>query len=148
MNAKNQIGPLSWFNSHFSTLLILFQFVELIEIDWNNLTIWILKIKRIYKILVASFLKRNLLKLKRLSIFFVFIILVSILFINYHHLENRSFQDNSLIFDTADDNSYFSTCDTYQVILIPRFISIIIIDKNLITPRILTCKFFSRAPPA
>jgi hypothetical protein len=88
------------------------------------------------------------LKLKRLSIFFVFIFLVSILFVNYHHRENRIFQDDSLIFDTVDDNSDFSTCDIYQVLLTARFISTIIIDKNLITPRILTCKFLIRAPPA
>ena len=86
-------------------------------------------------------------KLKRLSIFFVFIFIVSILSVNYHHCENRIFQDDSLIFDTVDDNSYFSTCDIYQVILNFRFISPIIIDKNLITPLILTCRFLTRAPP-
>ena len=87
-------------------------------------------------------------KLKRSSIFFVFIFLVSILSVNYHHLENRIFQDDSSIFDTVDDNSYFSTCDISQVLLNPRLISTIIIDKNLITPRNLTCKFIARAPPA
>jgi len=86
--------------------------------------------------------------LKRLSVFFVFIFLVSILSVNYHHSENRIFQDDSLIFDTVDDNSVFSTCDIYQVLLNPRFISAIIRDKNLIAPRILTCKFLTRAPPA
>ena len=86
-------------------------------------------------------------KLKRLSIFFVFIFLVSILSVNYHHRENRVFQDDSLIFDTVDDNSDFSTCDIYQVLLNSRFISPIIIDKNLIPPRILTCRFLTRAPP-
>jgi len=87
------------------------------------------------------------LKLKRLSIFFVFIFLVSILSVNYHHRENRIFQDDSLISDAVDDNSDFSTYDIYQVLLNSRFIAPIIIDKNLITPRILTCRFLARAPP-
>jgi hypothetical protein len=93
------------------------------------------------------------LKLKRLSIFFVFIILVSILSVNYQHpvnyqySENRIFQDDSLIFDTVDNNSDFSTCYIYQVLLTSRFTFPIIIDKNLITPRILTCRFLTRASP-
>ena len=87
-------------------------------------------------------------KLKQLSIFIVFIFLVSILSVNYHHSENRIFQDDSLIFDTVDDNSDFSTCDIYQVLLNSRFITTIIKDKNLFTPRILTSKLFARAPPA
>ena len=87
-------------------------------------------------------------KLKRLSVFFVFIFLVSILSVNYHPSENRIFQDDSLIFDTVDDNSVFSACDIYQVLLNPRFISTIKIDKNFITPRILTCRILTRAPPA
>ena len=86
-------------------------------------------------------------KLKRSSIFIVFIFLVSILSVNYHHCENRIFQDDSLIFDTVDDNSDFSTCDVYQVLLNSRFITTIIKAKNLFTPRILTCKLFARAPP-
>ena len=86
--------------------------------------------------------------MKRFSIFIVFIFLVSILSVNYHHRENRIFQDDSLIFDTVDDNSCFSTCDIYQVLLTTQFISTIIIDKNFIAPRILTCKFLTRAPPA
>ena len=86
-------------------------------------------------------------KLKRLSIFFVFIFLVSTLSVNYHHRENRIFQDDSLIFDTVDDNSDFSTRDIYQALYTSRFISLIIIDNNLITPRILTCKFLTRSPP-
>ena len=87
-------------------------------------------------------------KLKRLSIFIVFIFLVSILSANYHHLENRIFQNDSPIIDTLDDNSDISTCDIYQVLLNLRFISTITIDKKLITPHILTCKFITRAPPA
>ena len=86
-------------------------------------------------------------KLKRLSIFIVFIFLVSILSVNYHHRENRIFQDDSLISDAVDDNSDFSTYDIYQVLLNSRFITPIIIDKNLIAPRILTCRFLTRAPP-
>ena len=86
-------------------------------------------------------------KLKRLSIFIVFIFLVSILSVNYHHRENRIFQDDSLIFDAVDDNSDFSTCNIYQVLLNSRCITTIIKGKNLFTPRNLTCKLFSRAPP-
>ena len=86
-------------------------------------------------------------KLKRLSIFFVLIFLVSILSANYHHCENRIFQDDSLIFDTVDNNLDFSTCNICQVLLTCRFITSIIIAENLFTPHILTCKFFIRAPP-
>ena len=87
-------------------------------------------------------------KSKQLSIFIVIIFLGSILSVNYHHhRENRIFQDDSVIFDTIDDNSDFSTCDIYPVILNSLFIFIIIINKILFTPCILTCKFFTRAPP-
>jgi len=86
--------------------------------------------------------------LKRLSIFFVCIFLVSILSVNYHHHENRIFKHDSLFFDTVDDNSDFSTCDIYQVFLNARFIATIIIENKLFSPRILICKFFTRAPPA
>ena len=46
------------------------------------------------------------------------------------------------------DNSDFLTCDIYQIFLNSQFNTSIIIDKNLIPPRILTCKIFTRAPPA
>jgi hypothetical protein len=85
--------------------------------------------------------------MKRLSIFIVFIFLASIVSVNYHPPENRIFQDDSLIFDTVDDNSDFSTCDIYQVLLTFRCINTIIIAKNSFTPRNLTCKFSTRAPP-
>ena len=87
-------------------------------------------------------------KLKRLSIFIVFIFLVSILSVNYHHREDRIFQDGSLFFDTVDDNSDISTCDIYKVLLSVRFIAIIIIEKKIFAPPILICKFITRAPPA
>ena len=87
-------------------------------------------------------------KLKRLSIFIVFIFLVSILSVNYHHREDRIFQDGSLFFDTVDDNSDISTCDIYKVLLSVRFIDIIIIEKKIFAPPILICKFITRAPPA
>jgi len=87
------------------------------------------------------------LNLKRLSIFIVCVFLVSILSVNYHHREDRIFQNGSLFFDTFDDNSDFSTCDIYQVLLTSRFIATIIIEKKIFTPRILTCKFITRAPP-
>lgn len=86
--------------------------------------------------------------MKRLSIFIVFIFLVSILSVNYHHREDRIFQDDSLFFDTVDDNLDFSTCNICQALLTCRFISTIIIAKNLFKPNILACKFFTRAPPA
>ena len=87
-------------------------------------------------------------KLKRLSIFIVCVFLVSILSVNYYHCEDRIFQNGSLFFDTFDDNSDLSTCDIYQVLLTSRFIATIIIEKKIFTPRILTCKFITRAPPA
>lgn len=87
-------------------------------------------------------------KLKRLSIFIVCVFLVSILSVNYHHCEDRIFQNGSLFFDTFDDNSDFSTCDIYQILLTSRFIATIIIEKKILTPRILTWKFITRAPPA
>jgi hypothetical protein len=93
------------------------------------------------------FLEEELLKMKRLSVFFVFIFLVSILSVNYYYLENSIFQDDSLIFDTVDHNLDFSTFEIYQVLLNKRFISIIKISNNLFMPRISTCKFFTRAPP-
>ena len=86
--------------------------------------------------------------MKRLSIFIVCVFLVSILSVNYHHREDRIFQNDSLFFDTVDDNSEFSTCDIYQVLLTSRFIATIIIEKKIFSPRILTCKFITRAPPA
>jgi len=88
------------------------------------------------------------LKLKRLSIFIICAFIVSILSVNYDHREDRIFQNDSLFFDTFNDNSDFSTCDTYQVLLISRFIATIIIEKKIFTPRNLTCKFITRAPPA
>ena len=87
-------------------------------------------------------------KLKRLSIFIVFIFLVSILSVNYHHRENRIYQDDSLFFNTVDDNSDVSTCDIYKVLLSVRFIAIIIIEKKLFALPPLTCAFITRAPPA
>lgn len=86
-------------------------------------------------------------KVKRLPIIFVFIFLVSIVSVHYHHRANRNFQDDSFIVDTVDVNLDFSTCDTYQVFLIAQFIFIIIIYKILFTPRIFICRFFTRAPP-
>jgi hypothetical protein len=86
--------------------------------------------------------------LKRLSIFIVFIFLVTILFVNYHHSEDKIIQDNSLFFDTVDDNPHISTNNIDKVLLTDRFVAIIIIEKKIFSPRILTCKFISRAPPA
>jgi len=88
------------------------------------------------------------LKLKRLSIFLVLIFLVSIFSVNYHHRDDRIFQDDSLFFDTVDDNLDVSTCAIYQVLLTTRFITAIIIEKKIFTPPILKCKFITRAPPA
>jgi hypothetical protein len=85
--------------------------------------------------------------LKRLSIFFVFIFFVSILSVNYHPYENRVFQDNPLIFDSADENLNFLTCNIYQVHLTFRFIYITIITKILFKPHILVSEFLIRAPP-
>lgn len=100
-------------------------------------------------LLVPSFLEEKLMKSNQLSIFIVFIFLISILFVNYpdHYRENRIFQDDTLIIDTIDDNSDFSTCEISQVILTTQFIFIIIIYKILFAPRVLTRKFFTRAPP-
>lgn len=86
--------------------------------------------------------------MKRLSIFIVFIFLVTILFVNYHHSEDKIIQDNSLFFDTVDDNPHISTNNIDKVLLTDRFVAIIIIEKKIFSPRILTCKFISRAPPA
>ena len=86
--------------------------------------------------------------MKRLSIFIVFIFLVSILSVNYHHSEDRIIQDNSLFFGTVDDNPDVSTIDIYKILLTARFFGIIIIEKKVFAPRILICKFITRAPPA
>ena len=85
--------------------------------------------------------------MKRLSVFFVFIFLVSILSVNYHRLENRIFQDESIVFDAVDDNLDFSTFKICQSLLTFRSISTLIIAKNLFKPHILTCIFFTRDPP-
>ena len=85
--------------------------------------------------------------MKRLSIFLVFIFLVSIFPVNYHHHECNIYQDDSPIFNTVNDNPDFLSGDIYQVLLNARFITTIIIAKKLFTPHILTCKFFTRAPP-
>ena len=90
---------------------------------------------------------RNLFKLNRLSIFLVVVLLVSIYSVEGHHRQNRIFQDDSLIFDTVDDNSDFSTCDTYQIIFNSRIIPTTTLSINLFTPSIFTHKLFTRAPP-
>jgi hypothetical protein len=92
-------------------------------------------------------LEEELIKMKRLSISLVFIFLVSILPVNYHHHECNIYQDDAPVFNTADNNSDFLSVDIYQVFLNARFITTIIIAKNLFTPHILTCKFFTRAAP-
>ena len=86
-------------------------------------------------------------KLKRLSIFFTLIFLVSILPVNYHHHECSIYQDDSPVFKTVDDNSDFLSCDIYQVLSYARFITTIIIAKNVFTPYILSFKFLARSPP-
>jgi hypothetical protein len=86
-------------------------------------------------------------KVKGLPIILVFIFLVSILSFHDHHLGKRYSQDDSFIVDTVDVDSDFSTYDTYQFFLSAPFIFIIIIYENLFSPRISTCKFFTRAPP-
>lgn len=86
--------------------------------------------------------------MKRLSIFIVIVFLVSIVSVNYHHSEDRIIQDDSLFFDTVDNKPDVSTSDIYEVPIIARFVAIIIIEKKIFTPRILTLKFISRAPPA
>ena len=88
-----------------------------------------------------------ILKLKQLSIFIVFIFLVSILSVNYHHYENRIFQDDSLVFDTIDDNLGFLTCNICLPSLTCRFVSTIIIPEIVSKLHILTFIFFTRAPP-
>jgi hypothetical protein len=85
--------------------------------------------------------------LKRLSIFFALIFLVSILPVNYHHDECSIYHDDSSIFKTVDDNSDFLSCDIYQVLSNARFITTIIIAKNVFTLYILTFKFLARSPP-
>ena len=86
--------------------------------------------------------------MKRLSIFIVFVFLVSIYSVNYHYSEDRIIQDDSLLFDTVDDNPDVSAIDIVKVHLTARFVTIIIIEKKIIAPHILTCKFITRAPPA
>ena len=86
--------------------------------------------------------------MKRLSIFIVFVFLVSIYSVNYHYSEDRIIQDDSLLFDTVDDNPDVSAIDIVKVPLTVRFVTIIIIEKKIFAPRILTCKFITRAPPA
>ena len=87
--------------------------------------------------------------MKRLPIFLVFIFLVSILSIIYHHhhRENRIFRDDCFICCTVDANLDFSTCYIYPVLFNTLFTSIIIINKHLFSPRILPHRFFTRAPP-
>ena len=84
-------------------------------------------------------------QLYTLSIFFFFIFIHSV---NYHHPENIFLQDDCLIFDVVDDDSDISTCDIHQVFSNAHFISTVSINKNLIIPYVLTCKFCTRAPPA
>ena len=87
-------------------------------------------------------------KLKRLSIFIVSIFFLSILSVNYYHLENRIFQEDSLIVDIVDIDLDFSTCDVYQAPLTYRYIPSIIIPKDFSIPHTLTFNFLTRAPPA
>ena len=86
--------------------------------------------------------------MKRLSIFIVLVFLVSIISVNYHHSEDRIIQDNSLFFYTADDIPDVSTGNIVKVPLTDRFVTIIVIEKKVFAPHILTCKFITRAPPA
>ena len=85
--------------------------------------------------------------MKRLPVLFVLIFLVSILSVNYHHFENRIFQDESLTFDTIEDNLDVSTCKICQAPLTFRLISTFIIAKNLFKPHISGGNFFTRDPP-
>jgi hypothetical protein len=86
-------------------------------------------------------------KVKWLPIIFVFILLVSIVSVHYHHRANKNFQDDSFIVNTVDINSDFSTYDICQVFLSAQFIYIIIIYYILFTLRVSIFKFFTRAPP-
>ena len=86
-------------------------------------------------------------KLKRLSIFIVSIFFVSILSVNYFHIENRIFQEDSLIVDIVDIDLDFSTSDLFQVPLTYRYVTSIIIPKDFSIPHILTFNFLTRAPP-
>ena len=86
-------------------------------------------------------------KLKRLSIFFVVIFLVSILPVTSHYREKRFVQDDSFISAPVDYNLDFSICDVYKSRLIHQFILIIILYNILFTSLILPYKFSTRAPP-
>jgi hypothetical protein len=85
--------------------------------------------------------------MNRLSIFIVSIFLVSILSVNYYHLENRIFQEDSLLIDIVDIDLDFSICDVCQVPLTYRYLTSIIIPKDFSIPHILTFNFLTRAPP-
>ena len=85
--------------------------------------------------------------LKRLSVFFVFICLVCIFSVNYYHLEDRIFQEDSFTADIVDINLDFSTCDVCQVLLTYRYVTSIITPKYFSIPHILTFNFLTRAPP-
>ena len=86
--------------------------------------------------------------MKRLSIFIVSIFLVSILSVNYYQLENRIFQEDSLIVDIVDIDLDFSTCNVYQAPLTYRYVTSIIIPKDFSIPHVITFNFLTRAPPA
>lgn len=86
-------------------------------------------------------------KLNRLSIFLVFIFIVSILPFNSHCHENRFVQDDSFISAPIDYNLDFSICNVYKPRLIHKFILIIILYNILFTSLILPYKFSTRAPP-
>ena len=86
--------------------------------------------------------------LKRLSIFFILIFFISILGVIYHHHEDGMPHDDCFICKIVTNNRIFLTQDTYQTFSNDSIISTVSIDKDFITPYILTHTFSIRAPPA
>ncbi len=97
---------------------------------------------RFFLIALQFSLKRNILTLKRLSIFLIFIFVVFILGVTYHHHED-------CFICCANFNARaFLTQDTFQVFSNDCTISTVFIDKDIITLCTLTRTFSIRAPPA
>jgi len=84
--------------------------------------------------------------LKWLSILSVFILLVSISGVTFHHHEGM-LHDDCPICCITDNDGTFLTQGTYQVFSNDSNNSTLFKHKDVITPYTLRCTFSTRAPP-
>jgi len=85
--------------------------------------------------------------LKQLSIFILFIFLISIFGISFHHHESGTSYDHCIICNSVAENKYFLTQDTRQTFSNSIIIATVFLDQYSLAPYALTRTFSIRAPP-